>query len=150
MHRSIFIYHTNSWQTEQKVGCGKKVAVNSWHLTLWILACLMAPLRWCKEKKPSVSQSARSFASGGKETEDLLGYPVLIRHLEKMQLPKYWVTEANDSLMEMNIFKKYHFLKPTRALLGWFFIYHSYKDTKMTLNLGLWAPLNIHSAAFEM
>lgn len=58
-------YQTNSWQTEQNVGCGKKVAVNSWHLTWWTLACLMAPRRWCKAKKPSVSNSLMSFVSVG-------------------------------------------------------------------------------------
>lgn len=56
-------YQTNSWHTEQKVGWGKKVAVNSWHLTWCTLACLMAPRRWCRAKRPSVSNSLASFAS---------------------------------------------------------------------------------------
>lgn len=36
---------TKSLQTEQKVGCLKKVAMNSWFLMKWILACLIAPRR---------------------------------------------------------------------------------------------------------
>lgn len=50
-------YQTNSLQTEQKVGCGKKVALNSWHLTTCTLACLMAPRRWCSANRPSLSRS---------------------------------------------------------------------------------------------
>lgn len=34
---------TNSLHTEQKVGCLKKVAMNSWFFMKWILACLIAP-----------------------------------------------------------------------------------------------------------
>lgn len=34
---------TNSLHTEQKVGCLKNVAMNSWFFMKWILACLMAP-----------------------------------------------------------------------------------------------------------
>lgn len=50
-------YQTNSLQTEQKVGWGKNVALNSWHLTTWILACLIAPRRWWRANRPSLSRS---------------------------------------------------------------------------------------------
>lgn len=57
-HVSVFVaYQTNSLQTEQKVGWGKNVALNSWHLTMWILACLMAPRRWWRANRPSRSGS---------------------------------------------------------------------------------------------
>lgn len=48
-------YQTNSLQTEQKVGWGKKVALNSWHLTTWTLACLKAPRRWWRVNRLSCS-----------------------------------------------------------------------------------------------
>lgn len=57
-------YQTNSLQTEQKVGWGKNVALNSWHLTTWILACLMAPRRWCRANRPSLSRSDSGPPSG--------------------------------------------------------------------------------------
>lgn len=53
----IVAYQTNSLQTEQKVGWGKNVALNSWHLTTWTLACLMAPRLWWRANRPSLSRS---------------------------------------------------------------------------------------------
>lgn len=40
-------------------------------------------------------------------------------------------------------------MKPTQGFSGFFFVYHSYRDAKMTLKLGFLSSLNIHNAAFE-
>ena len=57
---------TNSRHTEQKVGCLKNVALNSWFFIKWTLACLMAPRLRCSVG-PSSSLAASLLSVGYEE-----------------------------------------------------------------------------------
>lgn len=103
-------YQQKSRHTEQKVGCLKKVARNSWFLMKWTLACLMAPRLLLRVMAPS---SARSFSltetlgSGGQNFSKIFSVP----------LPTH--TNTYLHVWQLSLWHKCIHVSTRRKLLKW-------------------------------
>ena len=84
---------TNSLHTEQKVGCLKNVAMNSWFFMKWIFACLMAPrLRF---RVGASSSFAACLLSSRQIEKTQISYPTILQ-MEKKQKVTLYTSKPNS------------------------------------------------------